>query len=65
MIGMKNADTELGVSAGDEDEGEAGYGAAKKDAANRLASALGIDSDKIDAKALCAAVKEIVELESD
>jgi hypothetical protein len=60
-IGMKSA------AEGDDESLEAGddYSEAKAAAAERLAAALGISSEDIDAKELCAAVKEIVELESE
>lgn len=61
MIGMKGAADEDDMS---EDVGE-DYSEAKRAAGEKLAAALGISTEDIDAEALCTAVKEIVELESE
>lgn len=51
-----------GMMADEESDGD-DYSAAKEAAGMQLAEALGIDASIIDARALCDAVKAIIELE--
>ena len=71
LIGLgkpkKDRDPSMGMDMGMpmDDEDSDGYSAAKKEAAEELATALGVDPAGIDAQAVCSAVKKILELESE
>lgn len=61
MGGMKAMGGDM--MKGGSEESEDDYSSAKEAAASALASALGLDPAGLDLKAVCDAVKQIIELE--